>query len=235
MKHEIPAHATLRPGTVDRDIWCESIEGNVYRLPEMFAPGDWVLDLGAHTGSVAWRCAVSGARVVAVECARDNYSILLDNLKPVADRVVPINAAVWRGDRPCVIIPYEQNWLPANTGGGCTMGDAGTAGHDVVGIPLDYLLAMQSHWRLLKVDIEGAEFPVLYTSRELHRVEAIAGEYHERDRATEWAAVGQPYRMIALSSFLRLQGYTVEVLEMAPGCGYFFASRAATVTSAACA
>jgi hypothetical protein len=33
--------------------------------------------------------------------------------------------------------------------------------------------------RLLKIDVEGAEFPILMTSQELGRVEEIVGELHE--------------------------------------------------------
>lgn len=225
MRHEIPQHPVFRPGTVDRDIWFEAIELNCYDLPDFFHPGDWVMNIGAHTGSVAWRCAMSGARVVCVETARENYHLLLHNLRPVWDRVIPINAAAWRSDQPATVLRFDANWTPANTGGGTVLGDAGGLGHDVVGVPLDLFLQMRPHWRMLVIDAEGSEFPCLYTSRELHRVQEIRGEYHDRGEPRAFADVGIPFCVESLTVHLIQAGFTVEVKEKGPGMGLFFARR----------
>lgn len=228
MNHELPAHARFRPGTTDRDIWEEALVGNVYRLPYLFAPGDAVLDVGAHTGAVAWRCAASGAWVVAVEPCRDNYRYLLTNLEPVQKLALPLNAACWRSDRPACLLDYQRNWTLMNTGGGCVMGDAGTpVAHQCLGLPLDDLLRLRESWRLLKIDCEGAEFAILGSSKELHRVREIAGEYHRRETALPFAAVpGLPCEIDALIAHLAGQGFAaVDVVEKGPGMGYFFARR----------
>lgn len=226
MKHAVPEHVALRKGTVDADVWAETIELNVYRLPDVFEPGDHVLDLGAHTGSFSWRCAVSGARVVCVEPSRENYPLLTHNLRPVWDRVLCVHAAAWRSDRMPSVLSLEPGWIPANTGGGCVMGDTLTRGHDVLGLPLDDLLRTQERWRLVKIDVEGAEFPILYTSRELARVDRIAGEYHHRRAALPFADVdGRPLTIEALKAHLQTQGFDVEVEPKAEGMGYFFATR----------
>jgi FkbM family methyltransferase len=226
MNHALPLHAIFRPGTVDRDIWYESVVANGYGLPVFFAPGDWVLDVGAHTGSVSWRCCNSGARVVAVEPGRENYTLLLANLDPFKDRVIPVNVAAWRSDQPATLLRFDPNWMPANTGGGCVLGDAGGVGHEVLAIPLDDLLKLRPQWRLLKLDCECSEFPILYTSACLGRVWEIAGEYHERpSNVIDYAECGKPFTMMALAEHLHGQGFTVTVAAKAPGMGLFWAKR----------
>jgi len=223
--HATPEHPVFRPGTVDRAIWHEAIELNTYRIPEVFAYGDWVLNVGAHTGSVAWRCAAAGARVVCVEPSRENYHLLCHNLRPVWDRVLPVNAAAWRSDQPAGVIRFEPNWVPANTGGGGVLGDGGGQGYDVLALPLDDLLRLRKVWRLLVTDCEGSEFPALYTSRELGRVREIAGEYHERHEARAHADVGRPFRMPDLAAFLEGLGFAVQAEPTGEGMGLFRATR----------
>lgn len=212
MNHAVPEHPVFRPGTVDREIWQEAVEGNCYKLPYLFAPGDNVLNVGAHTGSVAWRCAMSGAKVVAVEPSRENFHLLVHNLRPVWDRVLPVSAAVWRSDKAPCVVPFQPNWTPANTGGGCTMNDAGTAvAHQCLALPLDDLLRLEQRWRMVVIDCEGAEFVILGTSKELARCACICGEYHERDGTLPFATGPVPCRMADLAAHLSAQGFAVEV------------------------
>lgn len=226
MRHEIPEHIVCRPGTVDRDIWREAVEMNTYRLPaDVFSPGDNVLNIGAHTGSVAWRCAISGANVVCVEPSRENYHLLMHNLRPVWDRVMPIHAAAWRSDQPATTVQYEPNWAPINTGGGGVMGDKGGAGYEVLAIPLADLIQLRKKWRLMVIDCEGAEFPALLTTFGLDRIESIAGEYHERGKVRTHADVGQPFTMETLAKHLASQGFRVEVDAKGVGMGLFWATK----------
>lgn len=225
MKHELPQHPVFRPGTVDRDVWVEAVEGNAYRCPDIFEHGDWVLNVGAHTGSVAWRCAMGGARVVAVEPSRENYPLLLHNLRPVWDKVLPVHAAAWRSDQPACTLRFEPNWAPANTGGGGVMGDGGGQGHDVLALPLDDLLRLRPAWRLMVIDCEGAEFACLGSAKELGRVRQIAGEYHERGEVRPHADGVMPHEMAALAAHLEKQGFGVEVAAKGQGMGLFFAGR----------
>lgn len=227
MKHELPQHPVYRPGTVDFDIWHEAVELNFYKLPDLFEPGDWVLNIGAHTGSIAWRCCQGGARVVAVEPSRENYHLLMHNLRPCWDRLLPIHAAAWRNDQPATTLRFEPNWTPMNTGGGGVMGDKGGEGHDVLALPLDTILQLQKTWRMMVIDCEGSEFACLLTSRELTRVREIAGEYHERHDPRPHADVGQPCTMERLKVVLEESGFAVEVepAPKNPHMGLFWARR----------
>lgn len=227
MRHQVPDHPHFRPGTVDREIWVEAVELNTYRLPPLFDHGDNVLDCGAHTGSVAWRCAVSGASVVAVEPSSDNFRLLLHNLDAVKDRVLCVNAGVWRSDRPACVLPFARNWQVANTGGGCTMSDGEPRRHDALGIPLDTLLQLRERWRLVKLDCEGAEMPAILTSRELGRVQAVTLEYHERTTIPAHADCGLPFTAGALADCLRRQGFEVEEERKGSGMGLLHATRLA--------
>ncbi|MFM7149963.1 MAG: hypothetical protein ACKO23_08985, partial [Gemmataceae bacterium] len=76
---------------------------------------------------------------------------------------------------------------------------------------------------------EGAEWPILLTSRELQRVEAICGEYHLGELPDFFQVSGSPSPSEdLLRDFLREQGYEV-ILEPLPPrpqpCGLFFARR----------
>jgi FkbM family methyltransferase len=225
MNHQVPEHPHFRPDTVDRVIWTEAIELNVYKLPTWFSHGDFVLNIGAHTGSITWRCANSGARVFAVEPSRDNYKLLLHNTAPVADRVIPVNAAAWRSDLGPTVLRYEPNWVAANTGGGGVMGDQGGQGHDVLALPVDHLLCLQPRWRMIVIDCEGAEFDILCTSKELHRVKEIAGEYHERKDVRDFADIGMPFTMERLALALGQRGFKVTSEKKGEGMGLFWATR----------
>jgi hypothetical protein len=73
--------------------------------------------------------------------------------------------------------------------------------------------------RLLKLDCEGSEWPILFTSRRLQQVREIVGEYHERE--TEWGWCGA----VRLQEFLQAQGFAVDVQETRDGLGLFWAKR----------
>src|SRR4030065_90765 len=90
------------------------------------------------------------------------------------------NKAVWRSDRKdklFLTIPNHRN-----TGSGSVIW--GTTGQEVDTISLDDIILNitengRKRIRLIKIDCEGAEFPILLTSKILHLVDNICGEYHE--------------------------------------------------------
>ena len=55
---------TFRNGTLDQAIFNGVVVHNEYRLPERFAPGDIVIDVGAHIGSFAEAVVSRGCRNV---------------------------------------------------------------------------------------------------------------------------------------------------------------------------
>ena len=82
----------------------------------------------------------------------------------------------------------------------------------------------------MKLDCEGSEWPILLTSRRLHQVDALCGEYHLGDYAGPFAVNGHPqFTPAVLERFLSEQGFRVRSRPIVknPRLGLFFADRAA--------
>jgi hypothetical protein len=86
----------------------------------------------------------------------------------------------------------------------------------VATIALDAVLTELPRVRLLKIDAEGAEYPILLTSTRLSQVDTIIGEYHEfsegdMTRLAPDARVGEvPYTYGVLARALSDHGFLVE-------------------------
>jgi FkbM family methyltransferase len=167
---------------------------NEYRLPGRFAPTDVVIDVGAHIGSFAYAVVMRGGEhVYSIEPDRENCACARENLKPYIERgcVHWMEGAVWRSDSNDDELRLDgyQVFPPSfggmagilNTGGGSVMWGAGDP---VAKVPLDDVIDLATRHgerrvRLLKLDCEGAEWPALLTSRRLHLIDEIVGEFHE--------------------------------------------------------
>ena len=184
----------FRRGTLDRMIFDGVVVCNEYRLPSRFAPHDIVIDVGAHIGSFAYAVVTRGGQhVYSIEPDRANCACARENLKPYIEQ--GLRAAdgrrrlAFRSERRRAPLRRVSS-LPAivrrpggilNTGGGSVMWGAGDP---VAKVALDDVIDLvTSHGerrvRLLKLDCEGAEWPALLTSRRLHLIDEIVGEFHE--------------------------------------------------------
>jgi FkbM family methyltransferase len=173
---------SFRPGTIDEDIFQAVNLYNEYRLPDAFGPDDVVLDVGTHIGSFCHAALVRGAgRVVGFEAEAGNFRCAERNLAGFGDRVRLENVAAWRSDQgPTTLVFHPGDEV--NTGGG-NVGWA-DAGREVPALPFDDLVRRATDGgrrrvRFLKIDCEGSEFPILLTSKLLHLIDEIAGEFHE--------------------------------------------------------
>ncbi|MBV9689727.1 MAG: FkbM family methyltransferase [Ktedonobacteraceae bacterium] len=184
----------FREGTNDRLIFEEIFDRNVYKLPTAFSTSDIIIDIGAHIGFFTYAVMQRGAQCVhAVEAETENYMLAAEHLKEYIDqeRVFLIWGAVWRSDRSGEILYHsghsEQfDWQTGgtlvNTGGGSVTWQA--RGEAIPVLPFDRLILQateggQKRIRLLKIDCEGSEWPILLTSKTLHLVDEITGEFHE--------------------------------------------------------
>jgi hypothetical protein len=68
---------------------------------------------------------------------------------------------------------------------------------------LDAILERFSRVKLLKIDCEGSEFPILLTSRRLDHVERVVGEIHEQEEGI----------MKVLDPHTRVPGYAAYRVE----------------------
>jgi FkbM family methyltransferase len=226
---------SLRPESWDYGIARSILLDNEYRLPERFSADDLILDIGAHVGAFAYACLQRGAgRVMAFEPDPDNARLAAANLAPYADRCELQSTAVWRSDRAADSLCLRRARHCLNTGGHDVLSDRGD-GLRIEAIALDAVLSrLQGTVRLLKIDCEGAEYPILLTATRLDRVEAIAGEFHlfgpmsEHGEVTERMRVDgvERYDAETLAAHLHAQGFRVEIVQQgAADHGLFFAQR----------
>jgi FkbM family methyltransferase len=179
---------TMRAGTCDHWVYWSVVERNEYQLPKKFGHRDVIIDVGAHIGSFSFACLRRGAkRVLAFEPERQNFQIARHNLRQFGKRVRLFQKAVWRSDRPPGILlhsGYIEGESQVNTGGGTVLptveANLQTRNKEAVNtVSLDKVLRRFKRIGLLKLDCEGSEWPILLTSKEMHKVEKICGEFHE--------------------------------------------------------
>ena len=165
-----------------------------YRLPARFAPADIVIDVGAHIGSFAYAVVQRGGEhVCSIEPDAANCALAARHLDPYirSGRVQLRQEAVWRSNPNDDALrfdgyhPFPRSFTGmegiVNTGNGSVVFGAGKP---VAKVSLDDLIdSLTEHGqravRLLKLDCEGAEWPILLTSRRLHLIDEIVGEFHE--------------------------------------------------------
>jgi FkbM family methyltransferase len=230
----------FRPGTTDEGIFQAVVAVNEYRLPDQFEPDDVVLDVGMHIGSCSLAVLLRGAgKVYGFEADPANFALASRNLAGFGDRCRVSDRAVWRSDRQGDVLRFCTSLANAHdTGGGNVLWQHGST--EVPTVSLDAILSQttengRKRVRFLKIDCEGAEFPILLTSRLLHCVDQIHGEFHEiNDGVYNRAAIPEAARVPGVDRFsiavladhLRREGFAVEhVRQGKTNLGLFFAIR----------
>jgi FkbM family methyltransferase len=190
----MPESWKFRPNTLDRLIFNGVVLLDEYRLPRSFSPDDIVVDIGAHIGSFAHAVIQRGCqRVFCVEPDLENLKLAEENLAPGIEKnqVQLIHAAVWRSDPNDDELRFDgYHPFPRSYGGMDGIINTGNGsviwgqGEQVGKIAFDELVDRvtnkgEERIRLLKLDCEGSEWPILSTSKRLHLVEEICGEFHE--------------------------------------------------------
>jgi len=251
----------FRSGTLDHAIYNAVVIHNEYRLPTAFAPADVVIDIGGHIGSFAQAVLSRGCRnVTCIEPDRANFDIAAHYLKPhIESGCLRLErAAVWRSDpnrdqlRLDGYHPFPKSFTGMqgilNTGNGSVIWGRG---EPVEKIAFDDIVDRATghgkrRVRLLKLDCEGAEWPILLTSQRLHLIDEICGEFHEIGgefyeisedrpaRAPVFSVQGiERFTVDVLVGFLEAAGFTVTWRRhvrpggAVEGLGLFFATREA--------
>lgn len=223
-------HFSFRPHTLDDWIFDEVVLRNEYRLPDRM-DGALVLDIGAHIGCFTYACACRGAAEVwCVEAEPGNCAILRQNLSalPIPGLHSVILGAAWRNDEQITTLRISNGGF--NTGGGRISVDAGS---ETPVYPFDELVKLATgrgrrRISLLKLDCEGSEFPILYTSRQLALIDSICGEYHLAVSKHPAFRVEKHQNDLAdLRRRLEDEGFSVEMNapDPATGLGHFWATR----------
>jgi FkbM family methyltransferase len=224
-----------RPGTNDDVIYTNVVTRNEYRVPEDLS-GAVVIDIGMHIGAFSHLALTRGAAELhGFEPEPSNYSCAVRNLAPFGARVHLHNRAVWRSDLVAPALHFWRSSDGANTGGGTLIWD--TDGPLVDVVSFDHVVdAIREGGRrrinLLKIDCEGAEFPILLTSSRLGSIDRIVGEYHElrAELPPHVRLAGcERFTVEILAAHLETFGFTVTLEPQAMATfgalGLFFAER----------
>src|SRR5262245_37112358 len=173
-----------RPRTLDTAVLKDVLVRRVYERPGFtIAPGDTVLDIGAHVGFFAASAARigPGVRVLAFEPHPENFSLLTANLsRNGLSNVLAIRTGV------AAASGVRSLNLPANPAGhSLHFVEAGQSSLSVKTASLDDIVRQHalSEVDLLKLDCEGAEHDILEHAMPdpLSRVRRIAMEVHTVD------------------------------------------------------
>jgi FkbM family methyltransferase len=141
-------------------------EPDVSRVIEQnLAPGDVFVDVGANIGydTLLASCRVGPTgKVVSIEASPRTFALLQRNLvtNRASSNVRAVHAAV--SDHPGTLELYEVN--AGNIGAATTLASrGGTLVASVEALPLEQILTPdeRSRVRLIKMDVEGAEPPIL--------------------------------------------------------------------------
>lgn len=252
-----PSHYQFRPrpGTCDENVFNSIVQLNEYHLPADFGGGEAnIIDIGGHVGSFTRACLDRGAtQVMAFEPDFRNFHMLCDHLRlridpmgarAFADPVMAFNAAVWRSDieggQPISLVhggyAFDPEAGEVNTGGGNVWEGTPTDESEVSVYHLSLLSVLEKFEgrpiRLIKLDCEGSEWPVLYSlpnpRESLASVQAIIGEYHIAadgggDSEWEWEKNTE-----GLARFFTQAGFPHVYFKRGPGenwLGWFWAER----------
>jgi FkbM family methyltransferase len=223
----------FRPGTWDEEIFEKVHDLNEYRLPDHLERDDLILDIGMHIGSFTYAALQRGSHNVhGFEAEQDNFNCAVRNLSAFAGRVHLNHQAVFRSDRRGDKL-YHGGYTTdsGNTGGGSVLW--ATTGEEMNVVAFDDILRRltedgRRRVRLLKIDCEGSEYPILLTSRLLHLIDHIHGEYHEIPaphvpRSSRIDGVADFTRHV-LAQHLTAAGFEVELCPLkGSAIGIFFA------------
>ncbi len=207
----------LRPGTADRTIFNDIWLRKLYCPESTLRPDDIVIDIGAHIGIFSLFAASCAARVFSFEPFPENFSLLKENIarNNFQGRVLPSPLAVWATLGEVNLYRSERS-----TGSHSVMVRSSAC---VEAKTTTLAQIMSDHQigrcRLLKIDAEGSEYPILYTapSDVLGRIDQICLEWHDFGDKSH-----PEYEHNSLKTFLEERGFQV---SFRPGWDVLLATR----------
>jgi FkbM family methyltransferase len=172
----------IRPRTSDAAVLWDTFHEKFHLPPVPLPARATILDLGANVGYTAAHFAhlYPEATIVAVELDRANYDAAALNLRSMPGCRV-INAAVWSVDGTVAYDRTEQEWGYHVTESGAAKGAA-----SATAVTISTLMAQNgiSTVDYMKMDIEGAEWPVLSGGADwLPRIRSMKVELHPKFNA----------------------------------------------------
>ncbi len=223
----------------------EVIAEDAYRMHQRrLEESDVVIDIGGYLGFFGLAAHACGSRkIVSFEAQRESFDRLARNYESMPGAEA-IDAAVFRSDPNASealshpgtgstgSVLFESDSLMQWSDGLVVPAPETANPQQVQSLALDDILEEYDRVRLLKLDCEGSEFPILLTSRLLERVDEIIGECHDippdvYQKMTPDAQIRgmSEYRMGDLTLHLEAEGFEVEIVPLGPTLHMFFAMR----------
>jgi FkbM family methyltransferase len=182
IKVEDGVHFKVNVNTSDALMIWEIWKAKVYddtRVP--ICAGDVVVDMGAHIGAFAVRAAklAKGGQVYAYEASSKNFALLTENrqLNGLENLYIENSAVSNRRGKMPFYTPSDNRIL------GSLLQNTSSFIENVQTITFSDIITEQSIDQIdfLKVDVEGAEFDILFTNPDetLSRTRKIVMEFHE--------------------------------------------------------
>lgn len=173
----------LRVPSSDVRVFAQIFIRNEYKFDVNRDP-DFIIDAGANIGlaSIYFANQFPNARILAIEPEKENFEILVKNVKPYPN-VQPVLGALWGERTEVEVVDHGLgNWgfmIEAST----DSGSSATSSHQKVeGMTVDMILDSHDVQKvcILKLDIEGAELEVFRNSSSwIDRVDSLIIELHE--------------------------------------------------------
>jgi len=237
----------FRENTWDIDIFRGIVLFNEYKIPDKLNNVK-VIDIGGHIGSFSWLCAYKNAKeIFYCEALKENFDIGLNWIeenfwkKKIKSPIfATFNVVVWKKDDNSKLT-FLKCSNEFNTGGGSVMTNEVKLESEIPTFPFDDIIQLrlyknkQKEKVLLKIDCEGSEFPILFSSKELHQVDYICGEYHElHHNIPDIAKIDgfESYDVYTLQKFLKENGFKYTFFDRSydqdgnkVNLGHFWASK----------
>jgi len=172
----------IRPHTSDAAVLWDTFHEQFHLPPMKLRNKAVILDLGANVGYTSAHFAhlYPGATVVAVELDRNNCAAAAVNLRSFPNCRL-VNAAAWCEDGLVSYNPADEAWAFHITDGGCVSTTVTATAKTIATLMRENGLTTIDY---VKMDIEGAEWPVLSAGAEwLTKVAALKIELHSKFNA----------------------------------------------------
>ena len=166
--------------------------------------GDLCVDLGANVGSITRRMALTGADVISFEPDPGAFAALQEAVQDLPNVTLVHKAAGHQADS--LLLRRAARWSPDDPAGhtqGSSLVHGDTGGSDENAIQVDvvdiisYLEGLDRDIRILKMDIEGAEWEILDRLVDhpiLARIDCIFVETHERQNPKRYVPMFEAFQ-----------------------------------------
>lgn len=217
----------FRKNTLDSYIFYQIVHQNEYKLKNDLSD-QIVVDIGAHIGSFTIASLQRNAKYVyAYEAHPENYALSKKNIEKTSGNASIENLAVIGNSNQNKKVGYSD--LSFNTGKHSITPDI-LDNKYVDTILFDDIIkkVTSEHGNkidILKIDCEGSEYPILYTSLCMCSINNIVGEYHNNvDPANIDKNSYLNYNGSGLVKFLQDAGF-LAYHQYIKDAGLFFATR----------